>query len=251
MPSLAALDYTTWLSGFDFTTRLNELGMEISAEEAEDTAFGTFGQPRTGRSRIATLVDVETELNGWWESLGVGNSVDEAAFTGLGSVEQVATHSVNGAAGSVAYLYRARKFTYELGGEVGDVLPFTLNLMGSGGESPARGAVAAARQAVSATGALGSAVQLLGGVPSDRKAHASLHLFSPVGTTITVVLESAPLSDFVGATTRATFGPLTAIGGSWASVPGPVTDPWWRLRVSVITGTFTVAGAIGTGVKLP
>jgi hypothetical protein len=43
-----------------------------------------------------------------------------------------------------------------------------------------------------------------------------------------------------------TFGPITTVGGTWGTrVAGAITDTWWRLRVTAITGTFQIACAAG------
>lgn len=248
MGSLALVDATTWVAGTDFTTRLNELSVEASAEELEDTRFGTAGASRVGRSRIGGLQDVETELTGYWESAASG-SVDAAAFTGLGTAAQVVTHSVDGAEQSVAYFYRARKFSYQLGGEIGSVLPFTLGIQGASGNGSVglvRGQVGAASQEVSAIGALGSPVNL-GAVAADEALYAAFHVLS-AGTTISVKIESDDAQAFStpADVAGATIGPLTATGGTWMTrVAGPITDTWFRFNATAITGTFRVAGAIG------
>lgn len=246
MATLALLDATTWVSGFDFTTRLNELSVEASLEALEDTRFGTAGNPRTARSRIAGLEDVATELNGYWESASSG-SADEAAFSGLGSSLEVVTHSVDGAEQSVSYMYQARKFSYQIGDEIGSVLPFTLGIQGAAGNGSAglvRGQVAAASQDVSALGVLGSALNL-GAVDAGEHLYAAFHVFA-AGTSITVDLQSEADSGFGTPTTQQTIGPLTATGGTWMTrVAGPITDSWFRFNVSAITGTFTVAAAVG------
>lgn len=246
MSTLALVDASTWVSGFDFTTRLNELNVDLTTEAIEDTRFGTAGSPRKGRSRIGGLHDVETELNGFWESLD-GNSADAAARSGLGTTRHVVTHSTTGAEQSTAYMYQARTFTYQLGDEIGAVLPFTLNIQGAGGNgSPGavRGQVAAQHQTVSATGPLGSPVNV-GDVADGEYLYAAFHVFG-AGTSISVDLESAADQSFATPTVRRSFGPLDSTGGTWvARVPGPITDTWFQFDVTAITGTFTVAGAIG------
>lgn len=246
MASIALLDASTWVSGFDFTTRLNELSLEASIEALDDTRYGTPNAPRIGRSRTAGLEDVETELNGYWESADPG-SADAAAFTGLGSQLEVVTHSADGTETAVAYMYQARKFTYQLGGEIGEILPFTLNVNGAGGNANpgvVRGQVAAANQTVSAIGALGSPVNL-GAVADGEFLYAAFHVFA-AGTSITVDVESEADSAFGTPTVQQTIGPLTAAGGTWMTrVAGPIADTWFRFNVTAITGTFTVAGALG------
>lgn len=243
MSSLALLDATTWVSGFDFTTRLNELSVGITAEAREDTTFGTASSPRVGRSRIGGLLDVETELNGFWESLDPG-SVDAAAFTGLSSTLHPVTHSVSGAQGDVAYMYQARTFTYQLGDEVGAVLPFTLTTMNAAGTPAVRGRVAAQVGEVLAVGPLGAPVNL-GPSLTGEAVYAALHVFT-AGTTITVEVQRSADQAFTTPVTVATIGPVASAGGFWsATVNGAdVTEPWYRLQVTSVTGTFTAAGAV-------
>lgn len=238
--SLPLLNATTFIEGFDFTTRLNELSLETPVESLDDNRFGGADTPRVGRSRIAGLEDVTAELNGFWEA-----PVDEAVFSGLGTADQVVTHSVDGSETSVAYLYTSRKFTYEKFGEVGSNTPFTVNLQGSRGNgSPGaiRGQMATAKQNVSATGVLGTVVNL-GDVAADEYLYATLHVFS-VGTSLEVDIESAPDSSFSTVTTRMSFS-VSATGGNLQRLAGAISDTHYRLNVTSITDTFTVAAAIG------
>jgi hypothetical protein len=91
---------------------------------------------------------------------------------------------------------------------------------------------------------LGTGYQL-GAVAATQYLYGALHIFT-AGTTITVVLESDDNAGFSSATTRATLGPLTTTGGTWATrVAGAITDDYYRFRVTAITGTFSVAGSAG------
>jgi hypothetical protein len=76
--------------------------------------------------------------------------------------------------------------------------------------------------------------------------YGALHLFGSAATTITVVLESDDNVNFTSATTRITFGPLTAVGGTWgARVSGAIADDYYRFRVTAITGTWSAAAVFG------
>ncbi|HEY9416720.1 MAG TPA: hypothetical protein VIQ30_18350, partial [Pseudonocardia sp.] len=87
----------------------------------------------------------------------------------------------------------------------------------------------------------------VGAVASGQFAYAALHVFS-AGTTMTVQVQSAATVGFASPTTRGTFSAATAVGGLWLTrVAGPITDTYWRLNVSAITGTFQVAGVIAIG----
>ena len=121
---------------------------------------------------------------------------------------------------------------------------FELASKGSSIYGAVGGVLSVAKQTVSTTGAKGTAVEI-GAISAAQFLYATLHVFS-AGTTITVIIESDDNGSFTSATTRATLGPVTARGGTWLTrVAGPVTDTFWRMNVSAVTGSFVVAGAIG------
>lgn len=242
MGTEALLNATTFVGGFDFTGTMNQLSLSGDMEELDSTAFGSVA-----RSRTAGLQDVAGQLVGFWDS-GAGQ-VDPEVYATIGVANQVVTHTPHGTAGQVAYMYEAKEFSYNLFGEVGQLAPYTLTLAGSSGNTHPgliRGQLAAAKGDVSATGALGSALNL-GAVDAGEYLYLGFHVFT-AGTTISVKVES---DDNAGFTTPsdvagATIGPLTTAGGTWMTrVAGPITDTYFRLNVTAITGTFNVAGVIG------
>lgn len=239
MTSFALTDATIWIGGYDFTGDSNELSLEISADELECTVFGGGGY----KSRAAGLRNTEMSVGGYWQS-ATTDAVDPQVFPNLGTVDRVVTLAPTSTETSVAYMFQAVKLGYQMFGDVGSVTPFTLSAQGSNGIGTVRGQVAKAKGTVSATGALGSVVNL-GAPTSTQYVYATLHVFS-AGTTITVQVQSDTASNFPSATTRATIGPLTTTGGTFMTrVAGPFAgETHWRLNVSAITGTFQVAGAI-------
>ena len=241
--SFAATGYTTWVAGYDMTTDLQQLQMPIELDALDST---TYGPTRAGRSRQAGLESTSSSLDGYWDS--ATNALDPTVFAAL-TGSQVITHSFTGVEGTPAYFYQARTFTYQVFGSLGELAPFTLTAQsarqaGTSVPGVVRGPILKGKGTVSATGATGTPAQL-GAVPSGQYLYAVLHVFS-AGTTLTAVLESDDNSGFTSATTRATFGPLTTTGGIWAArVAGPITDDWYRLRITAITGSFTVACVAG------
>lgn len=242
MGTEALLNATTFVGGFDFTGTMNQLSLAGDLEALDSTVFGSVA-----RSRTAGLQDVTAQLVGFWDA-GT-DQVDPAVFAVLGGASQVVTHTPHGTAGEVAYIYEAKEFSYSMFGEVGQLAPYTLALQGSSGNTQPgliRGQLAAAKGNVSATGALGSAVNL-GAVDAGEYLYLAFHVFS-AGTTISVKVES---DDNAGMTTPTdvaggTIGPITTSGGTWMTrVAGPITDTHFRLNVTAITGTFNVAGVIG------
>jgi hypothetical protein len=234
--SFALLDCTTWVDDYDFTGDSNKISLSPEVTELDGTVFGGGGWNKpTGGLKMAAAA-----LEGFWQA-----PVDAEGFADLGSVDRAVTVSPTGLVASPAFLFQATKLKYTAFGDVGALTPFTLDMSGSNTTGMVRGQVAAAKQAVSGAGALGSAV-LLGAPVAGQYVYAALHVFGTPGTTITVQVQSDDNAGMTSPTTRGTIGPVTAAGGTWlARVAGPFAgETYWRLNVSAITGTFTVAGAI-------
>lgn len=240
MPSFALTDATTYIGGYDWTTDLNEVALSVSADELDTTTFGAGGY----RQRIAGLRNIEGNIAGFWDSAAT-DAPDPRAFSSLGVVDREVTMSPAGVEGATAYFFRGGSFTYEAFGAVGEATPFSLDLKCSNGTGLVRGSLLKAKGTVSATGATGTAVNL-GTTAAGKYLYGVLHVLGTPGTTITAVLESDDSNTFPSPTTRITFGPATVNGGVWGTrVAGSITDNWYRIRVTAITGTFTVAAAAG------
>ncbi len=232
----------TYVGGYDLTGDSNNGSLDLDHEVHDETVYQPPGSGGA-RARQCGLEDISAAQSGFYAT-GAG-SVDENAFANWGGLDEPMSMSDDGAEGSVAYMMRTGRFKYSLLGEHGKPAPFSLDFRGTNGETAvARGLVTKTKAVVSATGATGTGVQL-GAVSADQYLYGVLHAFA-VGTTITAVLESAVDNTFAGATTRITFGPITAVGGAWgARVAGAITDEWYRLRVTAITGSFTIAANVG------
>jgi hypothetical protein len=240
MAVLALTAATIYAHGYDLSGDTNKLSIKSSVDDLDVTTFGSGG----AKARIGGLRDVEAQFDGFWQA-GTG-TVGEELFPDLGTANRVVTVSPTGTEATTAYLFQAGKFSVEEFAEVGAVAPFSLSCMGSSSQGIVRGQLVKAKGTVSATGATGTVSQV-GAVSASQFVYASLHVFS-AGTTITVQVQSAPASNFASPTTRATFTGITTAGGTWATrAAGAITDTWWRFNVSAITGTFSVAGAIGIG----
>ncbi len=242
MATHAALDVTTWLGGYDLTGDSNKTEFGIEVDPQVDSAYGDRGM-----SRVGGLESVALQSNGWWQA-GPG-AVDPALIANLGSALTPITVADDPTESQVAYFLQSRQFSYQMFGEVGSVVPFSLQAQAAKGNGAlsagaVRGRILKTKANVSATGATGTAYQL-GAAASGQYLYAVFHVFS-AGTTITAVVESDDANTFASATTRITFGPITTAGGTWGvRLAGPITDDWYRLRVTAITGTFQIAAAVG------
>lgn len=247
MGTYAATNVTTWLSGYDMTGDGNSTSLAMSYDALDATPFQPGTNTNPSRVRIAGLEDTQFDEQGFWQA-GSGQ-VDPTAFTALGGGSQVISNSPDGLEGSVAYMYRARQFNYEMFGQLGEVTPFRLTAQAARGTGLAsvgavRGRVLKAKGNVSGTGGMGSVVQL-GAVGAGQYLYAALHVFS-AGTTISIDLASDDDSGFASGTTRGSIGPVTTTGGTWMTrVAGPITDTYWLFNVTACTGTFSLAAVAG------
>lgn len=239
MGSFALVDATAWIAGYDFTGDSNELGLSLSADELDATTFGSGGY----RTRKAGLRNTEMNLAGFWQS-AITDAPDPQIFPNLGVADRVVTLAPTPAEASTAYMFQAIKLGYDMFGPIGELTPFSLAAMGSNGVGAVRGQIAAAKQNKSATGVLGSVLNL-GAPGAGQFVYATVHVFA-AGTTITLQLQSDDSAGFSSPTTQATIGPITTAGGTWMTrLPGPfVGETHWRLNISAITGTFQIAAAI-------
>lgn len=240
MGVIALLDCFAYVHGHDFTTDTNEAQLATETAALDKTTFGSNGWTEL----LGGLKSWDLALSGFWQAGGT-SAVDSEIFNGLGSTGQVFTLGPVETEGQVSYMAQGGKFTYQLLGQLGEIAPFTLGAPGTSGQGVIRGQLAKARGVVSAVGPLGSAVNLGAGA-AGKFIYSALHTFV-AGTTVTVEVQSDDAQAFTTPTTRATFPAITARGGFWlvrVDSTG-ITDTWWRLNVSAITGSFTVAGAIG------
>lgn len=230
-----------YVDGYDFTGDANKLMVAAAAVKKPCTTFRSGGWEESRKG----LRSVNVEMTGYANFDNDGS--DEQIFNALGAngVRQVGTFGPAETEGAVAWMAAANVYEYAAGEGVGELAPMKLTGTGSDRYGLVRGVLLKKMAAVSATGATGTAVEA-GAVGADQFLYSSFHLLGTAGTSITAVVESAAASNFAGATTRITFGSLTAVGGSWATrVAGAITDTWWRLRVTAVSGTWTVAAAIG------
>jgi hypothetical protein len=237
--SFALENATTWIGGHDFTTDLNELTLKAMVEELDATTFQPAGTP-VWRQRKGGLRDVELELKGLYQA-GAGQ-VDPDVFDNLG-LELPATCSAAGAEGDVAFLSRLGEFDYSMLGKHGELAPFEVKAKGRNAAGLVRGLVTLEAGTVDATGVVGTGQQV-GAVASGQTLYVAVHVFT-AGTTVTLDIESDNAANFASAVDRGDVGPLTDVGGTIVTVAGPITDDYWRLNVSAITGSFVMAAAFG------
>jgi hypothetical protein len=235
---LALTNAYAYVDSHNFTGDSDNFTLSCEAEPKVRTTFGSTGW----REHNNGLKTSALGLSGFWQA-GT-DTVDEYTFNALGVTGKVTTCADVETEGQPAYLFQAMKHQYQWLGKLGDNAPYSLEGGCSDAVGVIRGQLAKAAGAVSGTGATGTALNL-GAVGASQYLYATFHIFGTPGTTITGVVESDDASNFPSATTRITFGPYTTAGGQWGTrVAGAITDTWYRLRITAITGTFTIACGI-------
>jgi hypothetical protein len=241
MGEFALLDAFAYVGGHDFTTSTNQWSMTGGGEAKDRTTFRNNGGARRWKVGLLTT---DFQLGGLTDLAEDG--VDIHTWNNFhGRLTQVITAGSDETEGSPCVITRIVKSQINPGGggAVGELSAYTLSASGADKYGGIRGTLLLAQTPVSTTGAKGTAVQA-GAVGAAQRLFATFHLLGTAGTSITAVLESDDNSNFTSATTRVTFGPLTAQGGTWATpVPGSITDTWWRLRVTAVTGSWAAVAA--------
>lgn len=242
MGEYAVLSAFAYVGGHDFTVGNNNWSMNGTTEVRDKTTFRNTGSRRWR----ATQFNTQLQMSGLSSVEADGN--DKFSFDAWQARVPLVT-TVGNIEGEGEPCCMTKALVSQLqpggGGTVGDLGQFNLSGQSSDPYGGIRGVQLVEQQAVSTTGAKGTAIQH-GDVDADQRLFATLHLLGTPGTSITAVIESDDNAGFISATTRYTFGPLTASGGYWATpVSGAITDDRWRLRVTAVSGSWIVAAAIG------
>ncbi|MFE7559667.1 hypothetical protein [Kitasatospora sp. NPDC057500] len=241
MSAQVLTDVRLFTGGADLTSASNKVELTTEVEEKDRTTYGSGGWKRVQGGLGSSKVSAE----GLWEA-GDPGLIDDAAWAQLGGVGPWTICPHLATVGSLAYLTQALRADYTLGGQVGDLAPWSSS--GSGSGLTARGQIAHPPGTARSSSGAGTALQL-GAVPDGRALYAALHVLSAAGAgpSITVRIESDDSAAFADPTTRATFTAATGLDGQALAVPGPVTDTWWRVAWTVAgTGpSFTFVAALG------
>lgn len=236
--------------GCDLTSQSNKLDFGGEFEVKDSTTWGSY-DPTSGKIAkevMAGLFAAKVSASGFWDANDL-SLVDDSMWAARASRRAWTVGPVGAAEGSLAYLQHGLHSSYQLLGQVGDIAPWQASVAGT--STQGRGQFASAPGTPRT--ATGSATILdLGaaGVPTGHNLLASLHILSVAGTstpTFTATVQSSTVIGFSSPTTRITFVAGTAIDGQFLTLPGPITDRYYRLAwtISGTTPSFLVAAGIG------
>jgi hypothetical protein len=235
-------DLGIFIGGYDISSTSKTWDINAIAAEHDSTGFGTDWVSMVGGVKT---VDWSASVMQNFDAatvdavVGLSGSFDGVAFP-LSTLP-------NAAAGSVAYTFNAKQFTYQPVDASPDGLAMAA-LSGKGDGSPlVRGSLMNAVTAVTAT-ANGAAFEL-GAIPAGKKMYGALHVVAASGTTPTldIEVESDDNSGMTSATSRMVFAQATATTSEWLPLSGAITDDWWRITVTVggSTPSFRFAVVLG------
>ncbi len=119
-------DCKLWLAGFDLSGDTNALALDYGAELLDATTFAD-----ATRGRAGGLKTVAVSHEGFWE--GGADKVDEVLFARLGLKDEVMTIAPEtGADGETAFSFLSALSEYSPGGQVGELLAFSVRGESSG-----------------------------------------------------------------------------------------------------------------------
>lgn len=232
----------TFANAADLTSNSNKVEITADVEDKDVTNYGSAGW----KELLGGLASSQISAEGQWEALDP-SKVDDASWSQLGGVGPWTVGPVGAAVGDLAYFTNALQSSYQLGGQVGDVAPWTGKASGSW--PMVRGQIAHPPGTARTSTGVGTGVNL-GAVAAGKRLYASLHVLSVAGTTpsITARVESDDAIGFPSATTQLTFTAATAVGGQILRTTGTaITDSWFRIAwtISGTTPSFLFTTALG------
>lgn len=215
---------------YNFTCSTNQVALEVKAAELDATTFCSAGW----ETKVGGLKSATVKHSGFTDY----GSTDAAFPANVGVAGLPISIAVDNTAGATAYLLRGLQGSMSTLGKVGDLSPIEGNIVSDG--AMGRGVVALA-PSVPAVGVL--AVCQLGAVTAGHKAIAAVHVVGGAGT-VAFELQSAATVGFGSPTVRATMPPTAT--AAWIESSTATTDAFWRLSITAVTGSPTIALTLGT-----
>lgn len=236
-------DVSVAYGGLDLTTQSNKVSIAVSFNQLENTTYRNGGF----RGYQAGLADTDISVDGYWQA-GTDSATpafyypDQGLFTELTSTASGTPISVatGQAIGSVAYLTRAKEFSYQLLGSVGELAPFTASAKGN--QPVVRGITLSdpdTQLTATAYADAGTPGRLLGATSSTQTLYAALHVFTASGTTpsLTARIDSDSTAAMSDPTTVGTFSAATGPSSQFLSVAGVNADTYYAVH-------FTISGTL-------
>lgn len=225
-----------FMGGADYTGQSNKIEVAAESEEKDVTTFASVdANGKLWKDVLGGIASAKIAQGGFWGA-GDTSRVDDDMWAALGGAGAWTGCPIAANVGSVALFTKALRASYQLGGSVGDVAPWT------GGLASAfpllRGVCMHPPGTARTSTGTGTSVQLTS-VAAGKQLYAAAHVLSVAGTgtpTITLKIQSDDNTNFTSATDRITFTAATARTGQVLRTPGAIADDWYRVAWT-ISGT--------------
>lgn len=231
MAKRALLNTRIFSGGADLTGASNKVGLDRQHTDKPVTNFGSGGWAEL----LAGQASASFDGGGQWEA-GDPSRVDDEMWAALGGIGALTVCPDTANPGDLAYLTQVMRGSYQLGGAVDDVAPWSAKMAGTWPLS--RGLILHPPGTARTATGTGTAVQHVA-VPAGKQLYAALHVLSVAGTatpTLTVSVQADNAVGFPSPAAALTFAPATAPGGQVVRGPGVAADDWYRVSYT-ITGT--------------
>jgi len=230
MANFVLTDGRLFLGGYDLSSHTQSMTLDLTSDDVDVTPINSGGF----RSKIAGLADASLSANGFFEA---GDDKPDALLGVSVGSEIIGTVSPTSSAGDIAYFLKSRQFSYNIGGAIGDVMPFSISNSNSS-DRAVRGTIMVDDSA-NLTASGNSTGRQLGAVSAAKSVYVAAHVVSVSGTstpTLTVKVQSDDNPSFTSATDRITLTNFTAAGAQYSKLAGAVTDDYWRINYT-LSGT--------------
>ena len=231
------LSSLTGTTSFDLSPFTGEFGWNVNVNMVENPRYDALGY----RSIVPGICSGEATTKGAADYAAGGVSVLlNTARAREAFAEGIIIGGVNAVAGGAALFTRGLLQSWmSPGGAVGDLAAYEMAL--GVDNAPVDGYLAAP---LATRGAMtGTAVQL-GALTGTQRLWAALFVQAGTFTNLAVVIQSDTVG-FPSPVTAITFSTVSAAGGQFASLAGPLTDDYFRVSSTIGSGTTPYAVVFG------
>lgn len=227
-------DATLFYGGYKLKGTMNAVAMQFKADILDNTVFGD-----TAHAKAGGLTSAQISAKGFFDP-----TIDNVLHGDVGAAGVISCAGTAGAEGDIAYLVRDAVSQYDTGGQVGQMLPYSLTAESD--KSLVRGILIANKTGQTA-GGTGTGF-VVGAVAAGQALSVALHCFAITGGgALTVTVQSDVDNTFATPVTVGTFTALSAIGHDWLEITSTNTDTHYRVTWTLtgITPSTDFAVAIG------
>ncbi len=220
--------------GYDFTTDMNQVAMELGAEPLDVTTFG-----QDTRINKAGLQTVATNISGFRDFDGDTGKLHAVFFPDIGATGNpvLSVFPLSATDGQRGFSYKTTRVSYNQSGAVGEMFAFSAD--GPAAKSRLMNTTVLSNISAATGSGTGTAAQFVA-MTSTGDFFGVLHVTQTATSTgvtgsLDVLIESDSASGFASPTTRATFTQaLQSVTAEYlTNALSSSGDDWWRATYTV------------------